>query len=100
MESRDDPQAGVWHQGTGAETMEVLFMPCSASFPIQHREDHLPRGGPAHSNLGHPTSNLNQENAPQTHLQANLMDGSSSSPEAPSSQVPLVCVKLVKTNQE
>lgn len=37
-------------------------------------QEHLPREGTAHSMLTPPTSIVNQENAPQTCLQANLME--------------------------
>ena len=91
--SGPDPEAG-----TAAETMEEgsLLAHSSAS----HSSGFLitPRGGTTHSGLGpptNPTSVINQENAPQTQLQASLMVEFVSG-EGPSSQVTLACVELTK----
>lgn len=68
----------------------LLSMTCSICF-FKWPGNHLPRAGTNHSGLGSP---INQENTPQMHPLANLM-------EAPkymviSSQVTLVGVKLTK----
>lgn len=84
--SRQGVRAGTLERGTGVETMGKHWlgapMACSASFLIAPSQG---RGGSAQSELGPPMSTVNQENAPQVYLQANLM-GAFSQPRSPHSK--------------
>lgn len=59
-------------------------------------QDHLSRNSTILSELHPPTSVINQETAPQTHLWANLVVALFFSTEIPSSQKTLAWVKLTK----
>lgn len=65
---------GTDHRRNGACWLDPLGLVSLLSYTVQ---DNQPQGGTAHSDLGPPTSKLNQENA----------------------QVILVCVKWTKPNQ-
>lgn len=66
---------------------EVTFLVC---FLVQTRTTHI--------GLGPPTLISNPENIP-IHLPTNQSDGGFFSIKLPSSQMTIVCVKLIKTNQ-
>lgn len=58
--------------GAEAETTEELCLSlCYLSYTSQ---DHLPREGPTHKKLDSSRSIINQEDAPQSCLEANLME--------------------------
>lgn len=56
---------------------ESCLLACSSwllNFPSYTTEDHLTSSATSHSELDPPTLIINQENAPQSCLQANLME--------------------------
>lgn len=54
-------------------TKEWLVIHCSLSLLFYATQDHCPRSSTTYSQLGPPTSNINQENVLQPHLQPSLM---------------------------
>ena len=67
-------------------------MTCSAPLLTQ---DCMPRGGTTHIHLSPPTI-IVQKSAPQTCPKEGTSDGSKPPVKLPSSQMTLVCVKLIK----
>lgn len=64
--------------GTEAEIMQeyclLVCSSCKLSPLFYIIQDHQPRGGPAHSRRNPLSSIIDQENVPQTSLQANFME--------------------------